>query len=32
METYFDPIQFDPLKINGYFIYNYEVKLPEVYR
>jgi TonB family protein len=33
LETFFDPIQFDPLKLSrGYFIYNYEVILPEVYR
>jgi TonB family protein len=30
--TYFDPMKFDPLKIGGYFIYNYDVKLPEVYK
>ncbi len=32
LDTYFDPIQFDPLKIGGYFIYNYTVVLPEVYK
>ncbi|MCC6963454.1 MAG: TonB family protein [candidate division Zixibacteria bacterium] len=30
--TEFDPLRIDPLKIGGYFIYNYEIRLPEVYR
>ncbi len=33
LETYFDTLKIEPLKLSGkYFIYNYEVKLPEVYR
>lgn len=32
LETYFNPIQFDPSKFPGWFIYYYDVKLPEVYR
>jgi TonB family protein len=33
LETYFDPMQFDPLKLaKGYFVYNYTVVLPEVYK
>jgi len=30
--TEFDPLRIDPLKIGGYFIYSYEIRLPEVYR
>ncbi|MGB5106083.1 MAG: tetratricopeptide repeat protein [Candidatus Zixiibacteriota bacterium] len=30
--TYFDPLSIEPLKIGKYFIYNYEITLPEVYR
>jgi TonB family protein len=32
LETYFNPIQFDPGKFPGWFIYYYEVKLPEIYK
>ncbi len=33
LETYFNPIQFDdPSKFPGWFIYYYDVKLPETYR
>ncbi len=30
--TEFDPLRIDPLKIGNYFIYNYEIRLPEEYR
>ncbi len=32
LETYFNPIQFDPMEFPGWFIYYYDVVLPEVYR
>lgn len=33
LDTYFDTLKIEPLKLSGkYFIYNYEIKLPEVYR
>jgi|GEM_PF-1021952 len=32
LDTYFSPIQFDPSKFPGWFIYYYDVKLPEAYR
>jgi TonB family protein len=32
LETYFSPIQFDPSKFPGWYIYYYDVKLPEIYR
>ncbi len=33
LDTYFDTLKIDPLKLNGkYFIYYYEIVLPEVYR
>ena len=32
LETYFNPIQFDPSKFPGWFIYYYDIKLPEIYR
>ena len=32
LNTYFDPLKIEPLKIGKYFIYNYEIVLPEVYR
>lgn len=32
LETYFNPIQFDMSKIPGWFIYHYDVRLPEAYR
>ncbi|TFH64864.1 MAG: tetratricopeptide repeat protein [Candidatus Zixiibacteriota bacterium] len=32
LETYFNPIQFDPSKFPGWFIYNYDIKLPEIYK
>jgi TonB family protein len=32
LETYFDPMKIDPLHLGSYFIYNYEITLPEVYK
>ena len=32
LETYFSPIQFDPSKFPGWYIYYYDIKLPEIYR
>lgn len=33
LDTYFDTLKIEPLKLSGkYFIYNYEIRLPEVYR
>jgi TonB family protein len=32
LETYFEPNDFDPTKFPGFFLYNYEFKLPEMYK
>jgi TonB family protein len=32
LETYFNPIQFEAAKFPGWYIYYYEVKLPEAFR
>jgi TonB family protein len=32
LETYFSPIQFDPSKFPGWYIYYYDFKLPEIYK
>lgn len=32
LETYFSPVQFDPSQFPGWFIYYYDVKLPEAYK
>jgi TonB family protein len=32
LETYFNPIQFDAASFPGWFIYYYDIKLPEIYR
>ncbi len=32
LETYFDPLKIEPLHLGSYFIYYYEIELPEVYK
>jgi len=32
LETYFDPLKIEPLHLGSYFIYYYEITLPEVYK